>query len=115
MMTLDRELSGDRLSIVHFWATWNNVDKLMDVELHALRPDFYDVVNFLSMDTDDSDAWDFIQSCQVLNLPALGFFKGQSHLDTLIGLGERHVLAQAIRQWIKAAGGEPDDAREPPS
>ncbi|EMI16496.1 hypothetical protein RMSM_06590 [Rhodopirellula maiorica SM1] len=33
MGTLDHELSGNRLSIVHFWATWNNVDKLMDAEV----------------------------------------------------------------------------------
>ncbi|WP_040769345.1 thioredoxin family protein, partial [Novipirellula maiorica] len=113
--TLDRELAGDRLSIVHFWATWNNVDRLMDAELHALRPQFDDVVNFLSLDTDCTDAWDFIRSCRILNLPALGFFKGRLNVDTLIGLRDRDVLTQTIRRWIKAEGGEPDAARESPS
>ncbi|WP_197172157.1 thioredoxin family protein [Novipirellula aureliae] len=117
METLDHELSGNHLSVVHFWATWNNIDKAMDADLAAIRVGFDQEITFLCMDTDRKEAWDFIRACRVLNLPALGFFRGRSHVDTLVGLRERDVLTRKFRDWInqQKMNGEPDDARESPN
>ncbi|GAB5404904.1 MAG: hypothetical protein Aurels2KO_31350 [Aureliella sp.] len=97
--TLDRELSGNRFSILHFWASWNNVDKLMDADLRAIRPDICQEIAFLSMNTDREDAWDFIRSCRIMNLPALGFFKGPAHVDTLSGRRDPDALIRKIQEW----------------
>ncbi|SMP79139.1 Thioredoxin [Neorhodopirellula lusitana] len=114
METLEHELSGNHLSVVHFWATWNNVDKAMDAVLAAVRAEFDQEITFLCMDTDRREFWDFIRACRVLNLPALGFFRGCSHIDTLVGLQERDVLTRKFRDWIdqQEKHGEPDDAPE---
>ncbi len=98
--SLDRELATNDFTVIHFWASWNNIDKLMDVEIQKLQSVFKGRIRFRSLDTAQSEVLDFCKSCRVLNLPALGLFRGCKHVDTLNGLRKRGELLKFLERWV---------------
>lgn len=105
LRSVDDEFDG--LVVVHFWASWNRVDRDMDKTLCLLEHSQENsCVAFRSCCTDDEANWPLCQDCQVGNLPALAAFVKGKRIATLIGLRPFQELQGKIDEWRKQATGK---------
>lgn len=94
------DLSLPRL-VIHFWASWNAVDRTMDTTLVQLIPQFKDDIEFRSVDVDRTGFREMCVDAGILNVPALGFYQSGNHMQTLIGLRLPNDLKTIIQSWLE--------------
>jgi len=96
---------------IHFWAGWNEgYDRALDGAMAPLYREFGDRIAFRSLDFDDAPLQDFVKTAEVLNLPAIGFWRDGKRDRVVIGLRSATAWRETIREVL--AGGS--DAAGPP-
>jgi len=94
--------------IIHFWATWNGVDRQFDSKLAIVRAEFEGRIVFRSVDVDDPDLMSFCRESEVVNVPALGCFVSGQRVKTIIG----SIPADKLRAEFRSL--RPESADEEP-
>ncbi len=89
--------------IIHFWAPWNKIDLKMDLNLMKVISQVPDVIEFRSVDIDNSEYRDFIKNSEVGNIPSLGFYNYEKHIRTTIGVSSSDEIIKDIRMWMNTA------------
>ncbi|MCK6479802.1 MAG: hypothetical protein L6R43_06550 [Planctomycetes bacterium] len=85
--SVQETLCAHRTVAILFWATWNEgLDRALEASLKPLFREFGDRITFRSVDFDDRRIWPFVQSSGVVNLPAIGFWKGGTLERVVIGV-----------------------------
>lgn len=105
-------LTSNAVVVIHFWATWNGVDREFDPKLARVRAEFEGRIEFRSADVDDPDLLSFCQESEVLNVPALGCFVGGRRIKTIIGSVSDDNLRAEFRRLLPQ---DAVDEREAPS
>jgi thioredoxin 1 len=88
--------------VVHFWASWDGTEHLFAPNLETVRAEFEDRITFRSANVEDDELAEFVQECEVNNVPALGCFKDGRLVKTVIG----YRTVDALRLEIAALLGE---------
>ena len=86
--------------VIHFWASWNMVDRPMDSNLESAASSFDGIVDFRSLNIDLPRHRDFCLASNVANIPALGFYVAGIHDSTLIGLREPNTIVEIVSNWL---------------
>nr|GAT58988.1 predicted protein [Mycena chlorophos] len=100
---LGPKLSGNRASVIDFWATWCGPCHQIAPTYEALskRAEFKDV-QFFKCDTDA--AQDVAQHYGITAMPTFVFLKGSTKVDMVRG-ADRAGLESALRRLATSAGG----------
>jgi thioredoxin-like negative regulator of GroEL len=85
---------------IHFWASWNRVDREMDRSIQEMTSRFADRVWFASCDVDRPENVELCQRFGVSNIPALGVLVADRPLKLLMGFHERHKLAAELEYLL---------------
>jgi hypothetical protein len=101
--TLPAILDKQPIVVLHCWAEWNRVDRLMDTLLQEIIAPFADRVAFYSFDTTPQEGWPFLIEWQALNLPALVCFVDGHHHETQIGLLPKPEMEAKLQEWFAAS------------
>lgn len=104
--TFAEVLASYPVVVVHFWAVWNQPDRVMDALLQQLRPEFANRIEFRSCDIDDLDAVPIISRARVLNIPTLACFIRGRHHETRVGLRPEQDLRTKLTAWSEPDASE---------
>lgn len=107
---LSAVLTGNPVVIIHFWATWNGVDRQFDPKLAIVRAEFEGRIVFRSVDVDDPDLMSFCRESEVVNVPALGCFVGGKRVKTIIGSIPADKLRAEFRSLLPESADEESQA-----
>lgn len=86
---------------IHFWATWNRVDREMDHSIRNIVDQFAGCVWFVSCEIDLPENVELCQRFGVSNIPALGLLVSGHPPQLVVGCRESKQLAAEIEQLLK--------------
>ena len=86
------------LVLVDFWATWCGPCQIIAPVLEQLATEFSGKIKVGKVDVDSNQAT--AMKFNIRSIPAILFFKGGKHVDTVIGAVPKTVLASKIQQHI---------------
>ena len=86
------------LVLVDFWATWCGPCQIIAPVLEQLATEFSGKIKVAKVDVDANQATSM--KFNIRSIPAILFFKGGKHVDTVIGAVPKTVLASKIQQHI---------------
>ena len=90
-----------KFAVVHFWAKWNNYDREMRRLLDDLPTAIKAAIALGSLDIDPSEHHALCRAHDVLNVPALAFYRNGSHVHTaMIGLKPADQLHDLLLKLI---------------
>lgn len=91
---------ADGLVLVDFWAEWCGPCRMIAPSLEALAEEYEGRAKIakLDVDTNQQSAMRF----NVRSIPAVLFFKGGQHVDTVIGAVPRGAFEQKIQEHLAA-------------
>ena len=95
-------LIGHRFVVVHFWAPWNERDRLMERMLASLASDKASQVAFASLNIDLPEHIELARQHKVFDVPLLAFYRDGLLIRTTTGMYSRGVLAKHLRELIGA-------------
>jgi len=93
----------DRFAVVHFWASWNGIDRAMDSALRSLAFLFDEGFALRSSDFDREENLPLVRKAHVVNLPAIAFVVEGEPQETVIGLRSVDELRSRIEEWRRRA------------
>jgi thioredoxin-like negative regulator of GroEL len=96
--------------VVHFWASWNGVDRRYNPELAPVQERFGGRVVFRSADVDDPAHAPLIEQCRLVNEPTVAGLVAGECVGTVIGLRTAAELMAWVGEWVRRAG-RPIDPR----
>ena len=85
---------------VHFWASWNGIDVLMDESVRAVIGQFEGRVYFTSCEIDLPENRELCDRCRFENIPAMGLFVGNQVSRPIIGLHSAEQLTREIEKRL---------------
>ncbi|HWL07978.1 MAG TPA: thioredoxin family protein, partial [Planctomicrobium sp.] len=86
---------------IHFWATWNRVDREMDRSIQNIVDQFAGRVRFVSCEIDLPENLELCQRFGVSNIPALGLLVSDCPPQLVVGCREPKQLAAEIERLLK--------------
>jgi len=95
-------LIGHRFVVVHFWAPWNERDRLMERMLASLASVKASQVAFASLNIDLPEHIELARQHKVFDVPLLAFYRDGLLIRTTTGMYSRGVLAKHLRELIGA-------------
>ena len=91
-----------RFVVIHFWASWNGVDHMMQRLLETQIPgDVREQVVFASLDVEPPAQQEIARQHEVLNLPFLAFYRDGSLVRSVTGMREPEVITDYLRELVK--------------
>lgn len=81
---------------IHFWATWDRIDRDMDKAIQSIAPRLKGWVNFYAADIDRSENVDWCRSLNIVSIPCLLVFVNGLRTRHIIGLGDEKRLMQEV-------------------
>lgn len=90
------------VTVIHFWAEWNNYDTILKKILKELAIEFEEKVKFCSLNIDKEQFGDFLRSLPLLNIPTLAYFKNGNKIAFEVGLRKKEELQDKIKQIIES-------------
>ena len=91
-------LVSNRFVVVHFWAPWNERDRLMERLLASLASDKASQVAFASLNIDMPEHIELARQHKVFDVPLLAFYRDGLLIRTTTGMHTRGVLARHLRE-----------------
>jgi thioredoxin-like negative regulator of GroEL len=85
---------------LHFWASWNGVDPLMDRGIQQVADRFVGRVRFLSVDIDTERGIQLAKQFGVANVPTLVVMRTGAEPRLVIGCGNSEELATRIESKL---------------
>ena len=96
------EVAAHPIVVVHFWATWNQSDRMMDGVTQNVRPEF-EAISFFAFDSGPEESWDILHHLGIYSLPTLiCFLNGQEHARS-VGYLNPKLLRAKLREWLAAS------------
>jgi len=91
-------------TVVDFWAPWCDDCKLMAPTLLKIEQDYKDKVNFVSINGDARESWEYVEAFGVDAIPHLALVSAQGDVETaLIGPVPKKVIEADLDVLIKNA------------
>jgi len=94
-------LESAQLTIVDFWAPWCGPCRMIAPIVEELAGEYAGRVKFVKVNTDENG--DAPSRYGVRGIPTLGFFKGGSLIDTVVGAVPKSALKSSIDKHAGAA------------
>ena len=91
-------LISHRFVVVHFWAPWNERDRLMERMLASLASDKASQVAFASLNIDLPEHIELARQHKVFDVPLLAFYRDGLLIRTTTGMYSSGVLAKHLRE-----------------
>lgn len=91
-------LVNHRFVVVHFWAPWNERDRLMERMLASLAADKASQVAFASLNIDLPEHIELARQHKVFDVPLLAFYRDGLLIRTTTGMHTRGVLTKHLRE-----------------
>ena len=90
-----------RFAVIHFWASWNGIDKMMSRLLESEIPvELREQVSFASFDIDPAAHHELCRQHQVLNVPFLAFYRDGVQVRTVTGMRKPEVISDYLRELV---------------
>jgi hypothetical protein len=90
-----------RFVVIHFWASWNGSDHMMQRLLDSELPgEFRDVVTFASFDIDPRAHQVLCRQHNVLNVPFLAFYRDGALVRAVTGMRTPEVISEYVRELL---------------
>ena len=87
--------------VVHFWAIWNGYDVQMRKMIESeISDEFHEKIHFATLEIDPPEHHAICQEHQVLNVPALAYFRDSKLVETIIGLHKPEVIVQSLKTLL---------------
>jgi thiol-disulfide isomerase/thioredoxin len=91
-------LIGHRFVVIHFWAPWNERDRLMERLLASLALDKASQVAFASLNIDLPEHIELARQHKVFDVPLLAFYRDGLLVRTTTGMHTRGALTKHLRE-----------------
>ena len=91
-------LVSHRFVVVHFWAPWNERDRLMERLLASLASDKASQISFASLNIDLPEHIELARQHKVFDVPLLAFYRNGLLIRTTTGMHTRGVLTRHLRE-----------------
>ena len=82
--------------VIHFWASWNGIDRTMNQELAEIRKTASPKIQFRSVDVGEPSHRELCIQAKILNVPSLAFYQFGEHKKTSTGLRS----SKEITNWL---------------
>jgi thioredoxin 1 len=86
--------------VIHFWASWNGVDPLMDDCVQQVADRFSSRVKFASADVDSERGTGLVQQFGVATVPSLLILKSDAKPRMIVGYRDPEKLAADIESRL---------------
>jgi thioredoxin 1 len=86
------------LVLVDFWATWCGPCQIVAPVLEQLASEYAGKVKITKVDVDTNQRTSM--KFNIRSIPAILFFKGGKHVDTVIGAVPKSVLTSKVQQHL---------------
>jgi thioredoxin 1 len=91
-------LVSNRFVVIHFWAPWNERDRLMERLLTSLASDKASQVAFASLNIDLPEHIELARQHKVFDVPLLAFYRDGLLIRTTTGMHTRGGLTRHLRE-----------------
>ena len=99
--TFSEFVGRHRILVIHFWAAWNGIDRLMQRLLESQIPDdLRESVTFARFDIDPSAHLEICRQHNVLNVPFLAFYRDGSLVRSVTGMRTPEVITEYLRELV---------------
>ena len=93
-----------RFVVIHFWASWNGDDHMMQRLLDSQLPsELRELVTFASFDVDPPAHHELCRQHNVLNVPFLAFYREGSLIRTVTGMRAPNAVTEHVRELVYGA------------
>ena len=94
----DKTVSSTPILVVDFWAPWCGPCKALTPLLEEIEPRFSKFATFAKVNVDD--CMEIATAENIRAVPTVLFFKDGRKVDTLVGLAEKSVFIDKIKNLI---------------
>ncbi len=102
--TFSEFIHEHRFVVIHFWASWNGDDHMMQRLLDSQLPEeLRELVTFASFEIDPPAHHELCMQHDVLNVPFLAFYRDGSLIRTVTGLRASEVIADHVKELVYGA------------
>jgi thioredoxin-like negative regulator of GroEL len=70
---------------IHFWASWNGCDPVLDQSIQSIASEFAGRMSFYSCDVDREENADLCKRCRVVTIPWLAVFVSGTERRRIVG------------------------------
>jgi thioredoxin-like negative regulator of GroEL len=95
------EWQSARRTVIHFWATWNAMDRPFAERLHKVSHIYCNDFKMLTCEFDPEENWELLRRARVRGVPSLALFRYGDHLQTVTGLGKHDYLPDTFAKWLR--------------
>ena len=88
-------ITGNKLVIVDFWATWCGPCRMLSPVLDELEEEMADQISVVKVNVDDAD--EIAAQYRIMSIPTLLFIKGGQVVDKTVGAMPKATLAEKIK------------------
>ena len=93
-------VQSNRLAIVHFWASWNGDDFLMQRVLEGIPKIVLKEAAIGQLDVDPPAHQGLCRAHNVLNVPFLAFYRSGRLVRTFTGRPASQVITQRVKEFV---------------
>ncbi len=86
---------------IHFWASWNGADPLMDRNIRAVQDGFAGRVHFASCNVDNEVNGELLRRLGVVTIPTLGVLVSGTPRRSIVGCVPPYLLAAEIESRLR--------------
>ena len=88
---------------IHFWASWNGCDPVLDQSIQAIASEFTGRLSFYSCDVDREENVGLARRCRVANIPFLAVFVRGKERRPIIGTRSASELKNELEARLEEA------------
>lgn len=96
--TFDREVAGNDILLVDFWAPWCGPCRMVAPVIRQLAKDYQGRVAFGKLNTDENPTVSL--RFRVMSIPTLMLFKNGKPVDMLVGAAPRPTIERMIQKHL---------------
>jgi thioredoxin-like negative regulator of GroEL len=74
---------------IHFWASWNGCDPVLDQSIQSIASEFAGRMSFYSCDVDREENADLCKRCRVVTIPWLAVFVSGTERRRIVESGHQ--------------------------
>lgn len=93
-------LAEHEVVLIHFWASWNGYDRVVDERIHHLLPEFNGAVASFACNFDDANNHKICSDWNVTNVPTIVAFRHGEKRKVVVGVRSRHELRQIVAEIL---------------
>lgn len=90
----------DQLLLIHVFAVWNGHSRAMNRLLAGLAGNSGEMVEFFSMDFDDTANWSFFREHQITQLPCILLVRDKNIVGRLVGSVDEATIVKYVAEHL---------------